>query len=193
MSTGYKIDEQDGVYYLTFQVVEWVDVFSRQIYREIVMDGLRFCQENKGLIIYAFVIMSNHVHLLVQSSKGELSKTIKEIKSFTAREIIRTINEENESRKDWMLAIFANAAKKHSRNKHYQIWTHENHAVHIFSNAFFDQKVNYIHENPVRAGIVEYPEDYTYSSAAIHVKNSNTLKIEYLSAPLANQTKRRSL
>ncbi|GHT49095.1 hypothetical protein AGMMS49982_01790 [Bacteroidia bacterium] len=63
MSTGYKISEQDELHYVTFQIVRWVDLFTRQIYRDIVIDSLRFCQQHKGLEIYAFVIMSNHIHL----------------------------------------------------------------------------------------------------------------------------------
>lgn len=63
MSTGYKIDVQDSVHYLTFQFMGWVVAFSRQIYRDIVVDSLRFCQENKGFKINVFVIMNNHVPL----------------------------------------------------------------------------------------------------------------------------------
>jgi REP element-mobilizing transposase RayT len=76
MSTGYKISEQDELHYVTFQVVRWIDIFTRQIYRDIVMDSLRFCQQHKGLEIDAFVIMSNHIHLLLRSEKAKLSNTI---------------------------------------------------------------------------------------------------------------------
>ena len=78
MSTGYQIIEQDEIHYLTFQVIKWVDIFTRKVYRDIVIDSLRFCQDHKGLEIFAFVIMSNHVHLLVRSSIGKLSDTVKE-------------------------------------------------------------------------------------------------------------------
>ncbi len=70
MSTGYKIDNQDNAYYITLQIVNWEDLFSRQVYRDIVNDNLRYCIANKGLIVYAYVIMSNHVHLLEQSNSG---------------------------------------------------------------------------------------------------------------------------
>jgi hypothetical protein len=75
------------------------------------------------------------------------------------------IKDEPESRREWMLNIFQFAASKHKRNENYQIWTHENHAVILYGNSFINQRINYIHENPVRAGIVERPEDYIYSSA----------------------------
>jgi REP element-mobilizing transposase RayT len=165
MSTGYKIVEQDNLHYLTFQVVKWVDIFTRTAYKDIVIDSLQYCQQNKGLAIYAFVIMSNHIHLLVSSNTGQLSNTIKELKSFTAKKILEAVNTETESRREWMLNLFEFSAKQHKRNEKYQIWTHENHAELIYSNQFIAQKVNYIHNNPVRAGIVEHPEDYLYSSA----------------------------
>ncbi|MEI6556013.1 MAG: transposase [Paludibacter sp.] len=165
MGTGYKIVDQEALHYATFQVVNWVDLFSRQIYRDIVIDSLRFCQANKGLEIYAFVIMSNHIHILLRSSTGKLSDTIREFKSFTAKQILLAIEMEQESRRDWMLNLFEFAAKQHKRNEKYQIWTHENHAELIYSDNFIFQKLNYIHENPVRAGIVEKAEDYLYSSA----------------------------
>jgi len=126
---------------------------------------LRFCQTNKGLEIYAFVVMSNHIHLLLRSDKAKLSDTIPDFKAHTGREILKAIDLESESRRDWMLNIYEFAAKKHKRNEDYQFWTHENHPELIYSDKFLFQKLNYIHENPSRAGIVEKAEDYLYSSA----------------------------
>jgi REP element-mobilizing transposase RayT len=100
MSSGCQIKEQNELHYLTFQVVEWVDIFSRKIYRDIVIDSLRYCQKNKGLEIYAFVVMSNHIHLLAKSPNRDLSDVVREFKSFTAREILKAIEEEPESRRE---------------------------------------------------------------------------------------------
>jgi REP element-mobilizing transposase RayT len=144
MSTGYHIANQGSVYFVTFQVVEWIDIFSRKIYRDIVLESLRYCQKNKGLEIFAFVIMTNHVHLLVRSSIGKMSDTVREFKSFTARQILDKIVESpQESCKDWMLNLFEFAAKKHKHSEKYQFWIHENHAEEIITNIFFDQKINY--------------------------------------------------
>ncbi|GHV57091.1 transposase [Bacteroidia bacterium] len=151
MSTAYRISEQDELHFVTFQIVRWVYIFTRKIYRDIVMDSLRFCQHHKGVEIYAFVIMSNHIHLLVRSQTAKLSDTIREFKSYTAKQMLEIIDSDQESRKEWLLNLFAFAAKQHKRNEKYQIWTHENHAEIIYSNKFIDQKINYIHENPVRA------------------------------------------
>ena len=181
MSTGYTIDEQDGLYFVTFQVVKWIDIFTRKIYRNIVIDSLRFCQQNKDLEIYAFVVMSNHIHLLLRSGKPELSNTIKEFKSFTAKQILKAMETESESRREWMLNLFEFSAKQYKRNEKYQLWTHENHAEIIYGNQFMNSKLNYIHENPVRAGIVEKPEDYLYSSARNYSDLEGVLDVFFIS------------
>ena len=165
MSTGYQIKEQDKLYFLTLQVVYWIDIFTRQRYRDIIIDSLKYSQENKGLEIFAYVIMSNHIHIIARSNNDNLSQTTGGIKKFTSKKIINSIKEEQESRRDWLLFMFERAAKRHKRNKNYQLWTHENHAIYLFSEEFIKERLNYIHENPVKAGIVENPEDYLYSSA----------------------------
>jgi len=165
MSQAYKITDQQAAYFITLQVVQWADIFSRKIYRDIVIDSLQFCQKNKGLEVYAYVIMSNHMHLLVRASNSNLSSILRDLKRHTSKKIIETIQNESESRREWLLMIFRYAASKHSRNNEFQVWTHENHAEEIFSNKFIEQKIHYIHQNPVRSGIVEKAEDYLYSSA----------------------------
>ena len=136
MSTGYQINDQEGLYYLTFQVVDWIDIFTRQVYRDLIVESLKFAKENKGLDVFAFVIMSNHIHLIVQSSKGQLSATVRDSKKFTSKRIIETIQNIPESRKDWMLNLFGFHARQHSRNNVYQVWTHENHAVFLYGPEF---------------------------------------------------------
>ena len=180
MSTGYQIKKQDGLYYLTLQIVNWVDVFSRQSYRDIIIENLKYCQQHKGLEIYAFVIMSNHIHLLAKSGKEELSDTLRDFKSYTAKKILEEIETGKESRRDWMLKLFSQAAHKNSRNSKYQFWTQENHAEHIYSNEFIKQKLEYIHNNPVRAGIVDNPEEYKYSSACNYAGKKGILDVEQL-------------
>jgi len=180
MSTGYKIDEKDGIYFLTFQIVEWVDIFTRKIYRDLVLESLNYCMNSKGLVIYAFVIMSNHIHLLAESKTEDLSGTIRDFKKFTSKKIIEIIESGGESRERWMLSIFKKATLKHSHNKNYQVWTRENHAELIYSEKFIDQKLDYIHENPVRSGWVVRPEDYVYSSASNYIDGSGVLNVEVM-------------
>jgi REP element-mobilizing transposase RayT len=182
MTTGYRIEDQSALYYLTLQVVGWIDVFSRQRYRDIVIDSLCYCQENKGLQVFAYVIMTNHVHLIVNSPLGGLSKTIGDFKKFTSKAIIKSIQTDTESRRDWMLELFKRYADSHERNTGFQFWTHENHAIVLYSNSFIEDKLTYLHENPVRAGLVEKPEDYLYSSAQNYSGRNGILDVLILSA-----------
>ena len=177
MSHGCQIRNQSALHYLTIQVVQWADIFTRQIYRDIVIDSLKYCLQNKGLEIYAYVIMSNHVHLLAKSQNDNLSDIIRDFKRHTSKKIIEIIEKENESRREWLLMIFRYAAKGHKRNNEYQVWTHENHAEEIYSNEFIEQKIDYIHNNPVRSRIVTKPEDYLYSSARNYAEMENILEI----------------
>jgi REP element-mobilizing transposase RayT len=177
MSTGYQIKDQQALHYITIQVVDWIDVFTRKAYRDIIIDSLQFCQKNKGLQIFGYVIMSNHIHLIANSPQGELSNTVRDFKKFTAKNIIESIKNSNESRKDWMLNRFQFNAQRHSRNENYQMWTHENHAVVIYSPEFAREKFDYLHNNPVRAGLVRKPEDYIYSSASNYAEMENILEV----------------
>jgi len=92
MADAYQIKKQEAAYYLKLQVVEWIDVFSRFIYTDILLESLDFCIKNKGLRLYSYVIMSNHVHLLVQAKEGyKLSEIIRDFKSFTSKAILKNI------------------------------------------------------------------------------------------------------
>jgi REP element-mobilizing transposase RayT len=165
MSTGYLITEQDRAYYLTFQVVDWIDVFTRKEYKDIIIENFKYCQKHRQLELFAYVIMSNHIHLLARSGEENMSGFIRDFKTYTSKTIVSAIETGNESRKEWMLKLFADYARKHNPEQKFQFWTHENHAEMIYSPAFVEQKIDYIHNNPVRAGYVARPWDYMYSSA----------------------------
>jgi len=165
MTTGYKIVAPDRAYFLTFTVVDWVDIFTRKIYRDIVLDSFRYCRTFKGLKIWAYVIMSNHVHCILSAQKENLSDIIRDFKRHTASTILKTIQSPRESRRDWMMKRFEFAAMSNVRNSPHQFWLHDNHAEELITLPFTAQKLNYIHLNPVRAGFVEKPEEWLYSSA----------------------------
>ncbi|MFP5471948.1 MAG: REP-associated tyrosine transposase [Bacteroidia bacterium] len=183
MPTGYQIKNQDYPHFLTLQIVEWVDIFTRQVYRNIIVDALNFCINQKQLIVYGYVIMSNHVHLIAQSSNNNLSATIRDFKSFTSKEMLKYIETGIESRDEWMLNIFKKAALKHKRNSNYQVWTHENHALEVHSYQFFRSKLDYLHANPIRAGIVKNAEDYLYSSATNYAGENGLVQVEIATLP----------
>ena len=176
MSQGYKIHDQSAAHFLTFQIVGWVDVFTRKQCRDIVIDSLKFCQKSKQLEIYAYVIMSNHVHLLARSGINDLSGTVRDFKSFTSKQIQEFTESEEESRRGWMRMVFEYHAKFKIKQTG-QVWTHENHPIEVFSPQFVRQKVNYIHQNPVKAGIVAEAEDYLYSSARNYASLSSLIDV----------------
>ena len=179
--SGYKIRNQEGIHFITFAVVEWVDVFTRKEYRNIVLDSIKHCQKEKGLILYSWCLMSNHIHLAVSAKNEDTSYIFRDFKKFTSKEIIKAIKEHpKESRREWMLAIFENAGKENSRNQNYQFWRQDNQPKELYSNYFTKQKLDYIHYNPVEAGIVDKPEDYIYSSARDYAGNKGLLDIIFI-------------
>ena len=179
MGDSYQIKDQSAPHFITCQVVGWADVFSRQAYRDIIIESLRFCVENKDLIIYAYVIMTNHIHLLVRSNGNNLSDIIRDFKRFTANRILYEVEHSiEESRKEWLEMIFEYYAKYNKRADKRQFWTHENHAVELSTNDMIDSRLDHIHENPVKAGWVEKPEDYLYSSARNYAGLNGMLDVE---------------
>jgi REP element-mobilizing transposase RayT len=159
MAFEYRIKDQFGIYFITCTVHQWTDVFTRMDYVDILLDSLRFCHKEKGLKIYAWVIMSNHIHLIVSNDKGKLSDCIRDFKKFTASKIYKAIEaNEKESRKKWLLWLL-------KKDNKIWFWEEGYHGEEIYSKSFYDSKVNYIHSNPVRADIVEKEEEYLNSSA----------------------------
>ena len=167
------------VYFVTDTVVDWVDIFTRPIYKHIVIESLQYCQEHKGLIIYAWVLMSNHLHAIVGSEgEAKVSDIWRDFKKFTSKEIIATIKTEiSESRSEWMLNRFEYSGKNDKKIKNYRFWQEGNDAQGIYLNEYFEQKLNYIHYNPVKAEIVNRPEDYRYSSAIDYAGGKGLLRV----------------
>ena len=164
---NYFIGDQNAPNFLTFTVVDWIDVFTREVYKNVIVDSLNYCIENKGLIIYAWCLMSNHLHLVVQAMEGfRISDIIRDFKKFSSKKIFESVKSPNESRREWMLYRFRFAGKYTNRVKNYKFRQDTNHAILLDSSEIIDQKVNYFHQNPVIALIVRNPEDYLFSSAS---------------------------
>ena len=155
---GYKIRDQRGLYFMTFTVVGWVDLFTRQRYRDTLLKNMKYCRDYKHLNVGAYVIMTNHVHVIWQCKQGHLSDTLRDFKSFCTKEFIALIEKEGESRRDWLLHMFHFHANKTNQNKEFKIWTSDNHPEEITSHDFLMGKLDYIHNNPVRAAWVRKPE-----------------------------------
>jgi len=168
MSRNYKFHNPEGVYFISFAVVNWLDVFTRSEYKNILIDSLHYCQREKGLEVYAWCIMTNHVHLIFRSAGKQTPELlIGDFKRFTSKAIVQAIKENpQESRKEFLLDQFLKAGSQSSNVKTYQFWRHDNKPIELWSNKVIDEKLNYVHNNPVEEGIVFRAEDYLYSSAA---------------------------
>jgi REP element-mobilizing transposase RayT len=180
MSQGYQIYNPAATYFLTLQVVDWVDVFTREVYRKEILDSLTYCRKSKGLVLYAYVLMTNHLHILARAENENLPDILRDFKKFTASQILRLIQAGPESRQDWMLKRFEFAARSHVQSAEFQFWTHENHAIEIQSPYFTKQKVDYIHKNPVRAGWVAEPWEWLYSSASNYCGKPSLIEIDFI-------------
>jgi putative transposase len=167
VSRKYKIRDQDQLYFVTFTVIRWLDVFTRREYRDIFMDSLRYCQQHKGLDLYAYCIMTNHVHMIIgRRGKAPLEGIVRDIKKYTSVKIIEAVKDNpQESRKDLLMWMFERTGRYNPNNKIYQFWEQHSHPIELNTNVMVEQRLEYIHNNPVKAGIVLSPEDYLYSSA----------------------------
>jgi REP element-mobilizing transposase RayT len=172
MSRKYKFHNPEGVYFVSFAVRGWVDVFTRNEYKNILIGSLEYCQKNKGLEIFAWCIMSNHVHLIIRA-EGEnlLPDILRDFKKYTSKAVIKAISENcMESRKEWLLEQFKTA-------EGFRFWRADNKPVELWSNSVIDQKINYIHQNPVEEGLVFRAEDYRYSSATDYAGENGLLNV----------------
>ncbi len=172
MSRKHKFHNPAGVYFVSFAVQGWVDVFSRSEYKNILVENLEYCQKHKGLEIFAWCIMTNHVHLIIRAKEGHLLQNIlRDYKKFTSKAIIKAITKNyRESRKEWLLDQFKTP-------EGYRFWRTDNRPIELWSNTVIDQKLNYIHQNPVVEGLVFRAEDYMFSSAADYAGEKGLLEI----------------
>ncbi|MBG6130176.1 REP element-mobilizing transposase RayT [Aquimarina sp. EL_43] len=181
MSTKYKATMPDVGYFITITIVGWIDVFTRVKQKYIIIDSLKYCQEEKGLEVYGYCIMPSHIHMLCKAKEGYvLSDIIRDFKKFTSKKIIETIKKYPESRREWMLKYFSKACEHLKRGQGYKVWQNGYHAEIASSNWFIKQKIKYIHNNPVIDKIVLNPEDYIFSSARNYADLDHELDIVVL-------------
>ena len=143
------------------------EIGGKKEYKDILLGSLTFSQQNKGLEVYAWCIMTNHLHLVFKSvGEHKPEDLLGDFKRFTSKKIVQAIiDNPAESRKEWLLEQFKKAADQSSNVKNYQFWRHDNKPIELWSNKVIAEKINYIHNNPVEKGLVFRPEDYVYSSA----------------------------
>lgn len=183
MGRKYIIDDQEALHFVTFTVVNWIDLFIRDSYKEVIIDSLIHCIGDKKLNVHAYCIMTSHIHLILSvDDGGNLSDVIRDFKSFTSTKLKETIKGDvYESRKEWLMWMFERAGKKNKRNSDFQLWQQHNHPIELNTNEMMDQRLDYlpavllwqagIHNNPVEAGFVDNPSAWIWSSCASYERD----------------------
>lgn len=172
VSRNYKIHDQENLHYLTYATVGWVDVLTRPAYKDIIVESLRHCQKDKGLELFAWCVMSNHVHLIARASCGKLQDIMRDHKKFTSKALMKAVEDNpQESRREWLLEHFRKADGGN------QVWQHDLHPIWLRRPDIIQQKLSYIHRNPVVEGLVEEPHHYLYSSARDEAGMPGMLKL----------------
>ncbi len=145
MRSRYKFIDNDGLYFVTSTIIQWIPIFSSEPYFEIVINSLKFCREQKKMKLHAFVILDNHLHLIV--SGDHLKETLKSFKMFTAKEILNKFKTDNS---EWLLHQLEFHKLRYKTRSTHQVWQEGLHPELVNEERIFIQKAEYIHHNPVR-------------------------------------------
>lgn len=175
MRSRYKIAEPESPHFITCTIVDWLPVFTRARYFDVITASLTFCRQHKGLRLHAYVILDNHFHLIINSDN--LSHVVRDFKRHTAKEIITLARQD---KKQWLLNQFELSKSVHKFQSQHQIWQEGFHPQVIISADMLRQKMDYIHYNPVKIGLVDYPQDWRYSSARNYLGLDAILDIDLI-------------
>ena len=171
MRSRNKVTPEANIYFVTFSTHLWVPILFNETLFQIILDSFKYCQAKKGLKIHAYVIMINHVHAIIShESYDQIPNIVRDLKRHTAREIRNYLSNLGEFSQLFWVKVFHSK----ERGKH-RIWQEGYHPIAIKSQAFFDQKLKYIHNNPVKKGFVEEPEVWKYSSARNYLLEDDSL------------------
>jgi REP element-mobilizing transposase RayT len=185
ISDKYKIFKGDEAYFATFTIVDWLKVFEDDSFKQIIIDSIKYCQQNKGLIIYGYCIMPNHVHMIIQAvGTCSISEILRDLKKFTSRAIVAKLNDEKPDGYAEVLAHFYEAGKTLKRIMNYKVWQDDNMDKLVYSNKFLFEKLNYIHNNPVEYGLCNLPWEYKFSSAINYAGNQGLISVELISTEM---------
>ena len=165
-------ENENKIHFLTITIIEWIDIFTKPEYFKMIIDSLKYCRKNKGLLLYEFVIMTNHLHLIAKATEGyKLSQIISDFKKHTTREILKELEKDN---RRYILNLIKNSFSK-KKDYQNQIWQRENYPELIFNEKFLNEKINYIYNNPVKKEFVIKQEDWKYSSARNRILNDDSI------------------
>lgn len=169
----YKIIDDDGIYFTTHTVVEWLPIFREKKYFEIIVQSLKYCQDNKGLCIFGYVVMLTHFHLMAQTKEGvTFQDVMRDMKKFTSKQISNQLEKDGQG---LSLYVFKKAAEQEKGKRKYKVWQDEYHPQIIYTNNVCRQKLQYMHDNPVHKWFVRMPECWRYSSARNYILGDDSV------------------
>jgi len=172
----HTIKKSSSIYYMTITVVEWLTIFQDASILQIIVDALNYAIQEKKLIVYGYCIMPNHLHIIANTEDPIFLKDVmRNFKRFTSRKITAAFIEKSDDWSQYCISYFKVCGKFHRKNIEYKVWKDGNHAIELYSSKFYHQKLNYIHQNPVRARLVERPEEWVYSSAIDYLGGKSVL------------------
>lgn len=179
--TGQHYSIHNGTektYFLTSTVVDWIDVFTRKNHKNTIVESLQYCIKEKGLNVFAWCLMPSHLHIIANTRIGfDLVDTIRDFKQYTSKKVLHQIKNEPESRREWLLERFREAGKLNRKITNYKFWKDGNHAIEVYSERVIWQKINYIHQNPVKELFVQKPEEYLFSSARNYIEKEGLIDV----------------
>lgn len=156
----YRVHEALAAHFITSTIVNWLPVFTTTARCDILVRALEFCRAEKGLQIYGWVILDNHFHAIVAAS--DLPRVVADLKQHTAKRLMELLESEGQ---EWLLHQFSFSKAVHKTKSSHQIWQEGVHPQALLSDEMMLQKLEYIHNNPVKRGLVVSPEHWRYSSA----------------------------
>lgn len=175
MPNSYRVfTDKNYAYFVTWTVVNWLPLFAESVHRQIVLDSLSYLRTDKQTQLNAFVVMSTHIHAVLWPDDGiNLSDVTRDLKRFTSRKISKEAEKQGATK---LILSFKNARKENRAQdvSTYQVWQEGSHPEAIFTEKFAKQKIDYIHLNPVRAGMVKTADEWPYSSARAYILGEET-------------------
>ena len=171
MRSRYRVTPETNIYFITTSTRLWVPILFNESLFQIILNSLKYCQASKGLRLHGYVIMINHLHAIISHEKyDQIPDIVRDFKRHTATEISKYLGDLGEFSQLFWVKIFHGQARGQHR-----VWQEGYHPVAVKSPAFFDEKLSYIHNNPVKKGFVEKPEDWKYSSARNYLLGDDRL------------------
>jgi len=160
MSPTWKnLQKPNIAYFVTTTITNYAPILLENKYKDLILDSLFYYSKKYNYNLIAYVVMPEHIHFILSSKReSKLHEFMRDFKKYTSKQIVKQLKEDNNGE---TLNIFANKANKKAN---YTVWMQRYRSIPVYSEKILKQKIDYIHRNPLRRGLVNELEDYQYSS-----------------------------